>query len=71
MKLLDRKVDAPLSGLAPAHLGTPTAVQPGVDGLTRRSQRDFGAGGPNRGRVVTLPMCLQVAAGLYAHRCPT
>jgi sugar lactone lactonase YvrE len=68
MKLINRKVHAPLSGLVPPHLGTPTAVHPCMDGLTRRSQRNFGAGWPDRGRVVALLACLIVAtgvAGLY------
>jgi hypothetical protein len=68
MKLINRKVHAPLSGLVPPHLGTPTAVHPCMDGLTRRSQCDFGAGWPDRGRLVVLLVCLIVAtgvAGLY------
>jgi sugar lactone lactonase YvrE len=68
MKLINRKVHAPLCGLVPSHLGTPTAVHPCMGGLTRRSQCDFSTGWPDRGRLVVLLVCLIVAtgvAGLY------
>jgi hypothetical protein len=63
-KLIDRKVRVPWSALIQVCLGAQTAVQSNLNGLTRHSPLNPGAGGPGWRRAIALLMWLAAAAGI-------
>jgi hypothetical protein len=63
-KPIDRKVRAPLSALTQVRWGALTLVQSNVNGLTRHSLLNPGAGGPGWRHATALLMWLAAAAGI-------
>jgi hypothetical protein len=64
MKRIDGKVRASLSALTQVRLGALTLVQSNVNGLTRHSLLNPGAGGRGWRRATALLMWLADAAGI-------
>ena len=62
--LIDRKVRAPWSALIQVCLAAQTAVQFNLNGLTRHSLLNPGAGGPGCRPAIALLMWLAAAAGI-------
>jgi hypothetical protein len=62
--MIDRKVRAPWSALIQGCLGAQAAVPSNLNGLTRHSLLNPGAGGPAWRRAIALLMWLATAAGM-------